>query len=347
MGLIEKMKILLLNNRYPSQAKPHVATYVQSMQKCIENSGAEVDLLVSKRNWNGAVGKSVDLLLYFFKVLFFRDYKQYNYLYINHFNLFYFALLLRFIPKEKMIFHWHGSELFSGSFFWKRFNKIVLKAVPADAIHIAPSNYFKNEIENRWKKTEVLVSPSGGVNTDVFTLKPSTATNEVVVGYASHVNFEKGFDLFLDLVAFSNTIQSNIRFKFIEYGNQLDKFRPKWQKFSNVEALKPFAKEKMIDFYHSIDVLLLPTRRKAESLGLVSIEAMSCNVPVIGTNAFAVNEYVQSGRSGEVFEFGNSQSLKKAFELFLSRKEDYKPRELVIEKYSEQSVVNFYKNLLF
>ena len=49
-------------------------------------------------------------------------------------------------------------------------------------------------------------------------------------------------------------------------------------------------KEKMPNFYNSIDIFLFPTNRSAESLGLVGLEAMSCGVPVLCSNTTSLAE---------------------------------------------------------
>mgnify|MGYP000288929541 CR=1 FL=1 len=50
----------------------------------LELAGFEVDLLVSKRNWNSPIGKWIDLKLFWLKLLFFRSYKAYDLVYLNH-----------------------------------------------------------------------------------------------------------------------------------------------------------------------------------------------------------------------------------------------------------------------
>ena len=56
----------------------------------------------------------------------------------------------------------------------------------------------------------------------------------------------------------------------------------------------------MPQFYNSCDILLFPTHH--ESLGLVGLEAMACNKPVVGSNCTALPEYIIPGKTGELFE---------------------------------------------
>jgi L-malate glycosyltransferase len=51
--------------------------------------------------------------------------------------------------------------------------------------------------------------------------------------------------------------------------------------------------------------LLFPSRREAEVLGLVAIEALACGVPVIGSRMAAIPEYVIDGQTGYLCEPGS------------------------------------------
>lgn len=73
----------------------------------------------------------------------------------------------------------------------------------------------------------------------------------------------------------------------------------------------------------ALDVLALTTVK--ETFGLVLVEAMLLGVPVIGTDAGGVPEIIQHGRSGLLFESGNSTALADAIES-LYRNPDYRAR---------------------
>lgn len=60
-------------------------------------------------------------------------------------------------------------------------------------------------------------------------------------------------------------------------------------------------------YYRAADVFVLPSR--AEALGLTIIEAMSCGLPVVASNAGGIPEVVEDGVSGLLFEAGNADAL--------------------------------------
>ena len=55
------------------------------------------------------------------------------------------------------------------------------------------------------------------------------------------------------------------------------------------------------------DVLLLPS--ELESFGLVALEAMACEVPVIATRVGGVPEVVRNGVDGYLYEVGDVQAM--------------------------------------
>ena len=58
----------------------------------------------------------------------------------------------------------------------------------------------------------------------------------------------------------------------------------------------------MYKFYRNIDICLMFSKR--ESLGLVVLEAMACNVPVIARNTTSMTELILPGINGELIPFG-------------------------------------------
>src|SRR5438105_6948546 len=65
------------------------------------------------------------------------------------------------------------------------------------------------------------------------------------------------------------------------------------------------------------DLFLLPSQ--LESFGLAALEAMACEVPVIGTNAGGMREVVEHGVDGYLVEPGDVQSAARYAIEILSR----------------------------
>ncbi|HIK62581.1 MAG TPA: glycosyltransferase [Flavobacteriales bacterium] len=339
------MKVLLINNRFPTKKKPHIATFIKSIFESIKASDNNVDLLISRRNKLKGVAKLFDSFLFYLQIIFFRNYKNYDVLYINRFNHFGFILSTKIQKNQEVIIHWHGSELRSMNLS----HKFSLRFIKTRYFHIVPSLYYKNLLISKLciNKGNIFISPSGGVDFSLFNTGKGACsdTQEVVLGFASGAKKEKGLDLVLQLIKDLNDLEEQtektISFEIIEYGDEIGKLK-ETEELINITLLQPLEKNKMPEFYNNCDILLFPTHE--ESLGLVGLEAMACNIPVVGTNCTALPEYIISGKTGELFDKGNYNSFKNAVIQVITNIQEYSPREF-ISHYSKDEVVEGYRRI--
>lgn len=96
------------------------------------------------------------------------------------------------------------------------------------------------------------------------------------------------------------------------------------------------------------DLFLLPS--EAESFGLAALEAMSCGVPVIGTEAGGLPEVVESGVSGHLFPVGDVDAMSRmALDILqdseLHRRFREGARRRAVEVFPRDRVVALYQDL--
>ncbi len=208
-----------------------------------------------------------------------------------------------------------------------------------------PSFYFKEKvieaIPSLGKRT-FHVSPSGGVDMKVFKpLKIVKEATKVNIGFASGIDLNKGIqDL---LILLKNLESSKYNFHIIDYGKDRGSFINDLKSFKNVFFYQLFEKEKMPEFYCKIDVLFFPS--KSESLGLVALEAMSCGVPVIGPNDYALKHIIKNGITGEKYNASIEKGYINAFNRFINNRKKYKTRNFVKDQYSKKSVIEQFKKI--
>ena len=346
------MKVLLINNRYPTPDNPQPGAYVQTMGECMEKAGAQVDLLVMNQSWKGAGDKIRSYIKFYTDTLFFSGISNYDLIYINHYPHIFPVLWFKLFGAKNGLIHWHGSELFAANWKASILNAISHSFIPKRFQHITPSNYFAGRLEERLgiPISEIMVSPSGGIDTENF--QPQEGLKDpsrITLGFSSAIDTGKGADLLVKLVMnlpeMEKTVGKPIVLKMIRYGTEKERYLAQIEGNERVEVINPIPKEQMPEFCNSLDVLLFPTRRKAESLGLAALEALSCNVPVVGSNDFGLKEYLKPGLTGEPFETGNAEAFINAVGKALRILDKYDPRPTVLENYSEQSVVEFYLKL--
>lgn len=79
-----------------------------------------------------------------------------------------------------------------------------------------------------------------------------------------------------------------------------------------VRLLGRLSNEDLIEFYRSIDVLLLPSTNRFEAFGMVQMEAMTFGVTVVTSNMPGVRETVRKPKIGQLCEPNSAQSLVDA-----------------------------------
>lgn len=305
-----KNKVLLINNGYPNYKNKNYCTYIQSIKECLEECENVdfVDIFTLDLEKNKISGY-IDFYIRILKL----DIDKYDILYINHWSDMFYPFMFKNIKNKKVIINYHGSDLISESKIKNFNNNIGLKLIPKDAKVVVPSGYFKKIISKKITNN-ISIIPSGGVNTEVFYKYKEITKDDIKIkiGFCSGLTYGKGYDIVMRLISYVEKLNMNIEFSIIDYGDKRNIFKKyiKEHDFNKyVKYYDVIEKEKMVDFYNEIDYLIFPTRRKAESLGLVSLESMACGTPVIGTNNFAIPEYVKDNINGFLIDIENIQGI--------------------------------------
>lgn len=102
------------------------------------------------------------------------------------------------------------------------------------------------------------------------------------------------------------------------------------------------------DILSAADVFLLPSQ--SESFGLSALEAMSCSVPVIGSNIGGIPEVIAHGENGYIAELGDVERMAKyAVELLTNQKRwdvfSTNARKSAVEKFDANLIVPQYEQL--
>ena len=196
----------------------------------------------------------------------------------------------------------------------------------------------------------IFVTPSGGVDVDLF--KPTNVRdnhkNKVKIGFSSHLSTDKGIDLIIEFLKNVSVLKFNgdvkIELHYIKYGLEKEKYSKILRGFPNTIEYPIARKEEMPKFYNTIDLFLFPTKR--DSLGTVGLEALACGVPVLGTDDFALKEYILPGINGELFKKDDYYSFEKNLIISINNLGNYNPRETMLNEYSKEAVVKKYKEFL-
>lgn len=316
--VMEKKKILLVSNMYPSDKYKHYGTFVKNTEEILKDNGFEVDRVVITKHLD-KITKLFSYIDLYIGTILKTVFNNYDYIYVHfvsHSSL--GAVISKKLCKDtKLVLNAHGNDVLADMDFEMKNEERSKKYIKhADAV-IVPSKYFKDVIVSKYDydKDKIYVYPSGGVNTSRFVNIDQKDAKKAVnlsdkysyIGYVSRIEKNKGYDVFLKAIKelVDQDKIKNLKFLVVGGGLEEDKFNELVKKLKlkdYLEIRNMVSQEELINIYNSLDIFVFPTYRKSESLGLVGLEAMSCETLVIASKNYGPTDYVVDNKNGKFFK---------------------------------------------
>lgn len=265
-------------------------------------------------------------------------------------------ILLRniFLPKTKISFY--SAENIINNTYWpfRLIKKFVFKYVQGANVC---SQEVKEVLRREGFKGAIEVIPLA-VDTEKFFqhdssfLKKKLNLEGVTIGYVGRISSSKGIVTLLE--AFRNISLAHINLLVVGNGpdaHLLDKYKTS-QSLIFVRGVSP---EEVVDYLNCMDILVCPsqtTHRWKEQFGRAIVEAMACEVAVIGSNSGSIPEVI--GDAGLIFKEGDVAELTNKLTMLIENKAlrhqlGKKGRERVIVCYTpikvSEKYARFYQNL--
>lgn len=201
------------------------------------------------------------------------------------------------------------------------------------------------------------------VDTEFFTqqnvveLKKSiVGDNKIVIGYVGRLRKEKGVDLLLKAVK-----ELKFDFHVLIIGSGPEKkylcgLMEKLNLTDKVTFLHHIFYTELPKYFNCIDILVVPSRTVSnwkEQFGRVIIEAMACEIPVIGSSSGEIPNVI--GDAGLIFTENSVEDLAKKISLLVENENlrqqlKTKGRKRVISNYDKKTIMrqtyNIYQSLL-
>jgi glycosyltransferase involved in cell wall biosynthesis len=314
------MKILLISNMYPSSENDSYGVFVKNFVESMRNAGAEFSgICVIRGKKNGKLRKTVAYIKFFMKIVFNVIFRSTDIVYIHYpLQTAPILRLLRMFTARPFVLNFHGSDLFYSEKVSRFIKKQSEKLAREAELIVVPSEYFKRELSDKLKvdKNKIIVSPSAGLNFDVFNRNglKSAEKRKYFAGFISRIDTEKGWDTFLEAlkVLKDNNQLSEKKYLLLGSGKEDDK-KNRLIKELDLEDIVDVAgsvpQNELPDFFKSMELFVFPSERKAESLGLVGLEAMACGIPVLGADNGGIADYINDGQNGLLFKKGDENDL--------------------------------------
>ncbi len=176
---------------------------------------------------------------------------------------------------------------------WYREGDVIPNAVDADRFH--PSNEGKS------------VRKELGIG------------DKKMVMYVGRIVYHKGLEYFVRSAKYLD--RDDIQYVLVGTGD----FRPELEKIIKKEGLEDkvmfagrVSNEKLPNFYAAADVFVLPSVSRLEAFGIVALEAMASEVPVVVSDIPGVREVIVEGDHGLLAEPMNSKNIAGKIRILLN-----------------------------
>lgn len=313
--------MLLISNMYPSENNEFFGTFVKNFNDGMSSLGYDITKRVITKSPYSSKNKISVLKRYFIFYIstwieLMKNKNDLTYVhYVSHCAL--PVLLSR--KQNILISNVHGTDILPKTKKQKFFNKFVFKLLKKSTLIVVPSNYYKEVVENKYliDSNKIFVSPSGGINTDMFKQKqePNKNNTPPVFGFVSRIESGKGWDIFIK--AINELKNENFKFILIGSGSKEEEMKKLIRDYSlenRITVLPSQPHRKLVEYFNSITCLVFPS--EFESLGLVGLESMACGTPVIGAANQGILTYLKDYENGLVFKNGDYENLAEKIKEF-------------------------------
>jgi glycosyltransferase involved in cell wall biosynthesis len=228
-----------------------------------------------------------------------------------------------FLPKTKILFiTWQNMNYENYPFFFSKLYSFIENYTYKNASCATPITQGAKEIllKRGFKgKCHVL---NWGIDLDLFNKrnplklkKKLNIENKYMVGFIGRFVEEKGIS---DLLKAVSLLESDINALLVGNGpikSKLNKLSLELGLQDRVIFIDSVSNSEISSYINCMNILVLPSRESdiwKEQLGKVLLEAMACEIPVIGSDSGEIPNVI--GDSGLIFEAGNYVDLKYKIE---------------------------------
>jgi len=268
------------------------------------------------------------------------------------------AVLCRLMvrPKPRLFITSHGADVFGFNNTVLRLikRKVLIEADEVSAVSVAIRDQLLSLAPHH---TALHVAPMGVDLKARFVptlVRPETDT----LVFAGRLVEKKGLDILLKALPEVVTVQPAVNLLIVGDGPLRSTYESLASSLGiseNVNFLGSIENLLLPDVFRKADLAVLPFRKARggdqEGLGLVTIEAMGCGLPVIVGDVPAVRDVVQHGHNGWLVKGADPGDLTKAILLLLSDRALAKQlalqgREDVLTRFDWSVVARIYEKLL-
>ena len=326
------MKILVVSNMYPDKRFPSAGIFVKKFCDQLSEIGIGYELSAMRKRTN-PLGKFWGYFTFYAVTLLRLLLFHYDLVYIHYASHSSIPVLWARKWKQFVIYtNLHGADVIPVTRRQQRFQKYTARALSLSDRVIVPSRYFKEYVAEKYNlpDSRIYVYPSGGIDRTVFYPYGEEKKAEIrkrlqlkehcrTFVYAVRITKGKGWDLYLKAIRRLEDAGYQGNYVIVGDGDETGQYLElvKAMKLEKTVLKLPLLpQEKLAELYNISDAFIFPTMRR-ESLGLVAIEAMACQTPVIGSDYAALKYYIRDNVNGFKIHVGSDQELAERMAGFM------------------------------
>lgn len=221
--------------------------------------------------------------------------------------------------KFKLLTTCHGADYFVVGKRLPRLRRWVLDG--SDAVAMVSPAMRDHAIEQGLSAEKLSVSPMGVALKEHF--KPGLAAERHGVLYVGRLVEKKGVDDLIAAWAAASTVVRAQGLTIIGGGRQENAFHALAESLGvadSVSFLGPITHEDLAVHYQQATLLVFPSTDQ-EGLGLVAIEAMGCNCPVLASDVRSLAHVIVERQTGFVYPMGDTAALARRLDELVSSPE--------------------------
>lgn len=214
-------------------------------------------------------------------------------------------------------------------------------------VYLTPTRQMKNDLVRLGMPEQTTMCLPNSLDIEAF--HPTGKKEDNLLLFVGRINSGKGLHVLLNSLHY---LKQAVRLVIIgppawdsEYFNNVLKTIEKINLGGQhrVEYIGEKSQEDIVRWYQRASIFVLPPVAY-EALGLVNLEALACETPVVATNVGGISEAVHNGENGILVEPNNPIKLANAIQYLLDNESIRKKfgeegRKLVVNDFSTRAVV--------
>jgi glycosyltransferase involved in cell wall biosynthesis len=191
-------------------------------------------------------------------------------------------------------------------------NIILQKTLTYSNKIVCSSDFVRNKFLSEFKNKSITITPGVDIKLFKTTTRASKEKRILFIGNLNSSNDWKGLDYLIKAI---EVVKNKISVKLIiaGKGNKVNYYKNLCETNNiNYHFAGEIKRHTLVNEINKSTLLILPSTSEAESFGMVLIEAMACEKPVIGSNIGGIPYVIDDGINGLLVPPKNSQAIANA-----------------------------------